>query len=167
MSSMRNGQGDHFFALFNDSGCFLKGFDQESPMSPWKQKNNEVWDGLRDGVPECFAESLTEPAFDIPNTTFCIWQKDTDEQWNRANIVFPEGEDPDGSAHMLSILDGHRDSYANWAGDYYETEIDRDAVAGILAGNAISSSLVHRLNPKQSLPLMQDDLNSIGWPIEE
>ncbi|MGA7805455.1 hypothetical protein [Bradyrhizobium sp.] len=30
MGSMRNGQGDEFFALFNSHGAFIKGFDHES-----------------------------------------------------------------------------------------------------------------------------------------
>ena len=34
MGSLRNGQGDHYFALFNAAGCWLKGFDHEAPMSP-------------------------------------------------------------------------------------------------------------------------------------
>jgi hypothetical protein len=28
MGSMRNGQGDHWFALFSSAGCWLKGFDR-------------------------------------------------------------------------------------------------------------------------------------------
>lgn len=36
MGSVRNGFGDSFFALFNEYGCFFKGFAHESPMSPWQ-----------------------------------------------------------------------------------------------------------------------------------
>ena len=32
MASMRNGQGDDFFILFNNNGAIIKGFDHESPM---------------------------------------------------------------------------------------------------------------------------------------
>jgi hypothetical protein len=34
MASMRNGQGDDFFILFNNNGAIIKGFDHESTMSP-------------------------------------------------------------------------------------------------------------------------------------
>jgi hypothetical protein len=36
MASMRNGQGDAWFCVFGSAGVFLKGFDHESKMSPWK-----------------------------------------------------------------------------------------------------------------------------------
>lgn len=162
---MRNGQGDHFFALFNDAGCFLKGFDHESPMSPWQPTNDGVWNGLLVGVPECFSKCLAEPAFDMRNTTFCIWREYSDEKWNRANIVFPKDDDPDGSEYLLSNLDGEPHSYANWAESYYEVVIDREAVSEILSGRPLTASLVERLNPGHSLALMQDDLDSIGWSI--
>ncbi|VEL96903.1 hypothetical protein ALT761_01896 [Alteromonas sp. 76-1] len=35
MGSMKNGCGDDFFVLFNQDGCFVKGFDHESAMSSW------------------------------------------------------------------------------------------------------------------------------------
>ena len=162
---MRNGEGDHFFALFNDSGCFLKGFDHESPMSPWRPNNNGLWGGLLDDVPECFSECLTEPAFDMQNTTFCTWREYADERWNIANIAFPEDDDPDGSEYLLSNLDGKPVCYSNWAQDYFEVDIDREMVAEILNGTALTQPLVDRLNPDQSLALLRDDLNSIGWPI--
>jgi hypothetical protein len=34
MGSRRDGLGDHFFALFSSSGCWIKGFAHEAPMSP-------------------------------------------------------------------------------------------------------------------------------------
>lgn len=163
LGSMRDGEGDHFFALFNDSGCFLKGFGHESPMSPWRRDRNELWAGLLDGVPECFSDCLTEPAFDMQSTTFCTWREHDDEQWNIGNIDFPEGEDPDGSGYLLSSLDGTPESYSNWAQDYFEVDIDRDAVAEVLNGKALTQPLVARLNRDQSLALLDDDLKSTGW----
>lgn len=37
LGSIRNGQGDEFFAVFNTQGFLLKGFAHESPMSPYRQ----------------------------------------------------------------------------------------------------------------------------------
>ena len=165
MGSMRNGEGDHFFALFNDSGCFLKGFDNESSMSPWRLNNDGLWVGLLDDVPDCFSECLTEPAFDMQNVTFCTWREFADNRWNIGDIDFPESEDPDGSRHLLSVLDGNPESYSNWARDYFEVDIDCDAVAEIFSGHALTQSLVERLNPSQSIALLDDDLSSITWPV--
>src|SRR5262249_50472332 len=58
MGSMRNGSGDDFFALFNASGCFLKGFDHESPMTPYDREPKEVWPGVLDDVPSEFDAAL-------------------------------------------------------------------------------------------------------------
>ncbi|MEM7433317.1 MAG: hypothetical protein AAF351_15450, partial [Pseudomonadota bacterium] len=157
MGSMRNGQGDHFFALFTDSGCFLKGFDHESPMSPWTRTNDTLCEGLFDGVPQCFAAAASEPAFDIPNTTFCIWQENSAEQWQHADIDFAEGSDPDGSEWLLSMLDGKPQTYVSWATDYYEIEIATEPVAQILSGGALSPDLVNKLNAKRTIGELADD----------
>jgi hypothetical protein len=74
MASMRNGQGDDFFILFNNSGAIIKGFDHESPMSPYAHKPKRVWPGVLDDVPDVFRSFLDEPAFTIEDTTFVfLW----------------------------------------------------------------------------------------------
>ena len=78
MGSMRNGSGDDLFAVFDCHGCFLRGFDHESTMSPWKQPTRRVWKGVLDEVPLVFAASLNEPAFHMEDTTFCIWRRNGD-----------------------------------------------------------------------------------------
>ena len=70
MGSMRNGQGDHYFALFNADGCWLKGFDHEAPMSPWATDPPKIAAGVVDGVPAELQACLTEPAFVIDETTW-------------------------------------------------------------------------------------------------
>jgi len=37
MGSMRDGCGNEFFALFNEAGCFFKGFDHEATISPYRR----------------------------------------------------------------------------------------------------------------------------------
>jgi hypothetical protein len=63
MGSMRSGSGDDLFALFNDDGCFLKGFDHESPMSPYGRPSHEVWPGVLDSVPVVLVRGLNETPF--------------------------------------------------------------------------------------------------------
>ena len=164
LGSMQNGQGDHFFALFNDSGCFLKGFDHESPMALRRPDNHETWPGLIDDVPDCFSECLTEPAFEMQNITFCAWRAYSDERWNIGNMDFPRAEDPDGSLQLLSRLDGNPENYSLWAQDYFEVDVDRDAVAEILSGHELTKPLVDRLNFGRTMASLDEDLRSIGWP---
>jgi hypothetical protein len=46
MASMRDGSGDEYFMLFSPKGAILKGFDHESPMSPWQREPVAVWPGI-------------------------------------------------------------------------------------------------------------------------
>jgi hypothetical protein len=126
MASMRNGQGDAWFCVFSNEGAFLKGFDHESPMSPWNLEPSQVWRGVLDGVPESFKPFATEPAFSMADTTFCIWCGHQDDAWHTGHIQYPEGDDPDGSKWMLSILDGDPENYKSWAESYYERSLNLD-----------------------------------------
>ncbi len=65
MASMRNGSGDHLFALFTPSGAIMKGFAHESPMSSYRTEPPRPWPGVLDDVLSEFAAFLTEPAFNI------------------------------------------------------------------------------------------------------
>jgi hypothetical protein len=73
MASRKNGSGDELYILFSPFGAILKGFDHESLMSPWTREDQSLWPQVFDGVPMVFKHFLGEPAFDIPNTTFCVW----------------------------------------------------------------------------------------------
>src|SRR5712691_5469458 len=115
MASMRNGQGEAWFCGFGLPGAFLKGFDHESKMSPWNMETPKVWPGVLDNIPEDFKPFATEPAFSMNDTTFCTWRGVRDAQWNTEKFSYPEGDDPDGSAWMLAVLDGNPDAYKAWA----------------------------------------------------
>lgn len=116
MGSMRNGSGDDLSALFTKDGYFLKGFDHEADMSPFREDPPLLWPGLIEEVPSEFASGLNEPAFMMDHTTFCIWRKHSDDRWHRGAIEFPPTRyysdgttsDPDGSVGLLSPYDGNR-----------------------------------------------------------
>ncbi len=164
MGSMRDGCGDDFFALFNDAGCFFKGFAHEAPMTPYRHRPNRVWSGVLESVPAEFAECLTQPAFDIEATTFCIWRRCSDESWQHGVIEFPPGTDPDGSASMLSTLDGKPASYKTWADNRYERTINLAAVRQVYAHKPLTEKLVKRLNPEVALEELAADIEEIGYP---
>lgn len=131
MGSMWNGGGDEFFALFIQHGCFLKGFAHEAQMSPWAVDPPRVWPGVLEAVPPEFAECLEEPAFNMEDTTFCIWRRHEDASWQHGPVQWPDGPDPDGSSELLALLDGRPETYQEWAEGYYEQEVRREAVAHI------------------------------------
>lgn len=131
MASMRNGSGDEYFILFNPHGAIIKGFAHESSMSPWASGTNQVWPGVLDQVPSEFQAFLSEPAFSVSETTFCIWRRVEDDSWLTGHIEYPEGEDSDGSEELLFALDGDPKSYQEFAEEYYERAVDFGSVTAI------------------------------------
>jgi len=165
MASMRNGQGDHYFALFNAAGCWLKGFSHEASMSPFVSDPPGIAVGVVDSVPLEFKTYLTEPAFTIDETTFCIWRRHSDREWQRGPVKFPAGEDdPDGSADLLQYLDGRPQTYCEWAADYYERDVPLVAVQSIYAHQPLDGRLVEGLNADVSLSELNADVDEIGYP---
>ena len=164
MASMRNGSGDEYFILFNSQGAIMKGFAHESSMSPWSSEAEQVWPGVLDQVPEEFGSFLTEPAFSMEETTFCIWRRNEDPSWQVGHIEYPEEDDPDGSEDLLFILDGDPDTYREFAVQYHECSIAAEAVNAIYAQEPLRPDMIERLNPEASLEALSSDLEEIAYP---
>jgi len=159
MASMRNGCGDHWFALLSQSGIGMVGLAHEAPMF----RVGDPWPGIFGSVPEAFARVVAEPAFDTTNTTFFIWRGRDDERWHVGDVKYAEGEDPDGSAELLRILDGDPSTYRDWAESYYELSVDLEAVQAIYAHRALTEDLVRALNPSLGLTDLEGDMQEIGY----
>lgn len=165
MASMTDGCGDNFFILFNRHGAILKGFDHESFMSPWARDDQSLWPGMFDGVPSQFSEFLTEPAFDIPNTTFCTWRLNSDAQWQVGVTTYPDGEEgDDGSQRLLSIFIGGPTSYKEFAEEYYEKQLPLDSIVAIYRHETLTPQLVGSLNPSVDYTALEKDVQEIGYP---
>ncbi len=161
MASMRNGSGDHWFALFTRAGVALHGLAHEAPA----YRMDDPWPGIFDALPGDFrANFLEEPAFDTANSTFCIWRRATDGAWSSGPLKLPPGDDPDGSADLLSILDGDPSRYCSFATSYYERPILPDDVASIYRHAPLTEALIRRLNPSVTLASLEGDIDEIGYP---
>ena len=165
MASMRNGSGDEYFLVFSPLGAFLKGFDHESPMSPWAQEPSAVWPGVLDHVPAKFAPFLPEPAFSAENTTFCIWKAATDPTWQRGPVSFPDGDDPDGSENLLWMLDGNPETYAQFATEHYEETLNLDQIRKIYEWTPLHSAIILELKPEADIGQALADAAEIGYPV--
>ncbi|HEY1066467.1 MAG TPA: hypothetical protein VGE52_10175, partial [Pirellulales bacterium] len=167
MGSMRDGSGDHFFAHFSAAGGWLKGFVHEATMSPFSQEPPTVWPGVLESVPVEFAECLKEPAFNLDETTFCLWRRPTDDEWQIGPIEFPGGElDPDGSGELLSPLDGDPETYQRWAEEYYECDVNLAAVEQIYAHAPLTAALLKQLAPNRPLSALVPEAEEIGYPLQ-
>ncbi len=164
MASMRNGAGDDFYAHFSAAGCWLKGFSHECAMSPYRQDPLRVWPGVLDSVPKEFAACVSEPAFTLDDTTFCIWRRVSDAAWQTGEIEFPRYEDPDGSEELLSNLDGLPSTYQAYAAEYFERDVDLDAVTQVYSHQPLTAKLLAALNPELALSDLEEDLAEIGYP---
>jgi hypothetical protein len=164
MASMRDGSGDEYFILFNSSGAIVKGFAHESSMSPYANATGKVCAGVLDDVPVEFQDFLNEPAFSIPDTTFCIWRKYGDVSWQTGKITYPKGKDPDGSEDLLQILNSDPSAYQSFAEYNYEQEINSSTIQHIYSHQALTDEIVRNLNTELSLKDLQKDIEEIGYP---
>jgi hypothetical protein len=166
IASMRTGGGDEWFCGFNKAGALLKGFDHESAMSPWRASPPMIWPRVCDNLPPAFKPFLSESAFAWQDTTFCIWRGYEDDVWQLGPIDFPPGDDPDGSAYLLQMLDGRPETYQSWSEGYYEREIDLSAVRQIYEHEPLAREIVRALNAKIDLADLRTDAETIGYPLQ-
>jgi hypothetical protein len=165
---MRNGQGDYYLALFNSAGCLLKGFAHEAAMSPFANQPPVVAPRMFDAIPAEFASLVSEPAFAVHETTFCIWRRHTDDSWRRGNPTLPPGiADPDGSAGLLRFLDGRPETYASWAREYFERDVPLKGVARIYALERFDRAILQKLNSEAPFAELASEASQIGYPSRE
>jgi hypothetical protein len=107
---------------------------------------------------------LSEPAFIISDTTFCVWRTDQDSVWQRGSIAFPAHPDPDGSQRLLAILDGDPQTYQAHAETNYGHLINLAAVRQVYNHQPLTNALVAALNPDRSFADIAADQEEIGYP---
>ncbi|MNY06793.1 hypothetical protein D3C86_1395660 [compost metagenome] len=161
MASMRNGSGDHWFAIFCQAGAALHGLAHEAPAF----RPGTPWPGIFERLPAEFRTNLLEePAFTTSDSTFCLWRLSHEERWTCGPVELPPGEDPDGSAELLGILAGRPEQYVEFAADYYERDLDLGDVEAIYRHQPLSDALVRRFNPDLDMASLENDIAEIGYP---
>ncbi len=168
MISMRDGSGNDFFATVSATGAIIKGFDHDSQMSPWNSPSGDVWPGVLESVPATFASFLSEEAFMLEDTTFCLWN--LGNSWECGDILIPPDSPPDGpndgSAGLLFIFDGRPETYVRHASAYFEIDLPIDAVRRIYNLEPLTIGLVRSINVETSLDDLQTDIIEIGYPTK-
>ncbi|MBQ1072842.1 hypothetical protein KBX06_06665 [Micromonospora sp. C31] len=172
---MDNGSGDEWTVVFTADGAFIRVFDHESAMSPYRDPEHELWPGLLDGIPAVFRPQLEEPAFGDEEGRFVatavLWRPAADDRWHAGEgIVFPaprgpyDDTAPDGSDLLEILLDDVADRYVSFAEDYYERELDPTAVEHIVAHLPFTDLVVRALNPDATVAGLHDAVAAIGYP---
>ncbi|MFJ3334185.1 hypothetical protein [Streptomyces sp. NPDC086766] len=170
MALMRNGSGDEYSIIFSPIGAYIRGFDHESPMSPYIEDG--PWPGVLDDVPDVFRPCIEEPAFTdedgMPVVTACIWRETSDNGWKAGAIDFPdeETEDPDGAGYLFQLLvDRSPEAFQRWAEDYYEVSVDLEAVRHVFSSRPLTAEVVRALNSEIVLADLAKDIAEIGYPM--
>ncbi|MFN3151102.1 hypothetical protein [Bremerella sp.] len=166
VGAIKNGSGDELFCHFTSAGCFIKGFAHESSMTPYRHNPPKLWPGLLDGVPSAFEKSLKEPAFDIPATTFVIWQLANGSEWLTGRIDLSDDEYKDGSADLLEPLSFTHIEFTDWLEENYEVEVDGSIVESVFNNRPLSEEEMLTLNHSQPLRVLRDAVRETGYSIE-
>ncbi|MDH6516501.1 MULTISPECIES: hypothetical protein [unclassified Streptomyces] len=168
MASMRNGSGDDYSIVFSGAGAYVRGFDHESPMSPYAE--DRPWPGVLDEVPGVFQAYVKEPAFSddgLPRVTACMWREAGDGGWRTGAIDFPEGrtDDPDGADFLFELLvERSAEAFQEWAQDCYEVPVDLEAVRHVFSSRPLTAEVVRALNSEITLADLAQDIAEIGYP---
>jgi hypothetical protein len=111
---------------------------------------------------------VVEPAWNDAGTllaTACLWREPADDRWRTGDVTYPPGGDPDGADWLFEVVvDGTPEGYVAFAEEYFETDVDLDAVRAVLAREPLTDELVRRLNPHATLDALAEDLAGIGYP---
>ncbi|GGN53638.1 hypothetical protein GCM10011579_012020 [Streptomyces albiflavescens] len=174
LASMSNGSGDEYDIVFAPIGAYLRGFDHESPLSPYHHDDVPTpWPGVLDSVPEPFQCYVDEPDFTdedgTPVVTVCVWREADARSWSAGRIAFPEGHpDPDGSDWLFELLlTPTPEAFQEFAEDYYETTVDIEAVRHLYDLRPLDRAQIARLNPSASVEEVAEAAAVIGYPMAE
>jgi hypothetical protein len=164
VGEMKTAEGNGWWAWFAKSGgAVLRGFDRDSPMSPL-QRDGEPWPGLDVGLPEDLASAAKEPAFQT--ATFCLWCP-KGGRWRPTPVKFPKGKDPDGSEHLLGMLDDDPSTYLEHAEWYYKKKLSRAAVEAIYRHRDLTPEAIVAVDPsaRRRTAAIVEFAEKIGYPV--
>ncbi|MEV0230583.1 hypothetical protein [Nonomuraea sp. NPDC050786] len=166
MASMRDGCGNEYSIVFSLAGAFARGFDHEC----YQWDPPAIRPDLIHRVPEAFRAQLEEPAFcddGALRATVCFWREHEDAAWSSVVVqILPDGEECASAEWLFEVLlDGSPEGYQRFAQEYFEVEMDLEAVRHIYALRPLTQSVVSSLNPDVSLASLAGDIAEIGYPV--
>lgn len=164
MASMRNGVGEEWWMVFHKDGwAVLKGLDHNCPA--WTIHREKLSLALQRSLPAEFAEVAMEPVFHWNETSFAYFHVVGARRWLRANDFTIFKKEEAGDTGLLAHLIGEPADYADFASQYYESEVKEHLVAQIFAHRPITAEIVAALNPSTTLDEIAKELyHQIGYP---
>jgi hypothetical protein len=171
MASMRDGFGNGYSITFGPVGAYVRGFDHESPLSPFLRTPPAPWPGLLERLPPDLRPYADEPAFTfdgVPEVTVCLWRLRESTNWDHGTPIDPPAQDGDpdidGADWLFEELDGNPETYRVFAEWYHEVPVDIAAVRHVFDWSPLTEDVVRTLNPSLSLSALANDLQSSEYP---
>lgn len=97
------------------------------------------------------------------DVTFCVWRLIDQSHWSCSKLDLSTCYEADGSADILSMLEGVPGTYRAWAIEYYERDLPLEAIESVYEHRALTEQLVVALNPRQSLERLNSQILEIGY----
>ncbi len=163
VAEMHNGFGDSYCVLFNQYGCFIKGFNHESRMSTHGTHISEIWPGIVDDLPEQFSSIMTKSSDSVFNITFGIWRTYSGQSWLRGKIDFPDGPDPDGSEDLLYLIDGDPAKCQEYVEACHGATVSIDSVRQLYDHVPLTDDLVKSFNPDMTVEKLSGEIKEIRY----
>lgn len=152
---MDNGSGDEMIIFFLKDGCFINGFAHEY-ICQSKEK-------LTLNILPRYYKYINHKL--IVGTTFCLWTSDAGK-WRIGEIKNYN----DGSADLLELLDGHPQTYIDWAKNYYfegNKRIPLKTITQIYNGDTLTKKMVLSIDREfEEWDKLQEALDNAAYPYK-
>ncbi|MGW0999839.1 hypothetical protein ACWD5V_42565 [Streptomyces sp. NPDC002523] len=172
VAEMRDGMGGEYSIYFSGAGVLGRGFDHESPMSPYRSTPPEAWPGLLPAVPSEFSLQLGRRVVqgtDVPLATVVFWNRSETNRWETGDLVVPaeEIEDADGAEGLFALLvEDQPEAFVEFADECYEVQLDPQSVAHFMELKEVSLREVAEIAGEDvAVEELAQEFTRIGYPF--
>jgi len=165
-ATMDSATGDGWLIWFSPRGVVIRGFDHESPVSPWRDEPVAPWPGLFDGLPAKLRHGPRLEVDGVESVTFCLWWDRDDPGWRAGAVAQPDAEyaDPDGSKWLLAELSGPA-AYQTHAQEVHERVVPLDAIEQVYGHQPLTEGLIRAVDPAADTAVALATARAVGYPV--
>lgn len=147
MASMRNGEGDEWFIVFDGEHALMKAY--------WRDAQREDPAVVYAGLPAALEPQRNETAFSMDQVTFGGFYE--------PGIGWTLRGNPEPLAEGLCILSGDVGAYRSYAAGYFEVDVPIEAIEHVLMGKPLDTGIVASIAKDRTLESLESDLAEIGF----
>lgn len=163
MASARDGSGNEQFAIFRKNQAIIKGYEHESTIGDYLEKNEDLYFKIIDQIPMNFFDFRNEKAFDMEHITYIMWF-DLNFRWECPDVHGSNLPLQEESPYFLRFLVSGPSFYHNWAQEYYGRNLPLETIVKVFNHEPLTSTMVYSLNDNINLQNLNDDIKKIGYP---